>query len=199
MTTAKIRWAPGSAIAQCTSDTIMTIRPRTLSSYSAGENRGIILILLVRKACITRIRIPPRIWYRPCWLYQSLQPTKRSHSSHSQASRKPQTKAFSDKNIPPAFCKANQLIRTPEVRKYHLSPTDLIPNSPRPLLHYKNVLAKRNNTNCDPADVWDIFTKYEWNAHWIFRYSPTQVPYYHSYQELVNHSLSVIYRASSGP
>ncbi|KAE8360292.1 hypothetical protein BDV27DRAFT_167946 [Aspergillus caelatus] len=67
-----------------------------------------------------------------------------------------------------------------EVRKYHLSPTDLIPNSPRPLLHYKNVLAKQNNSHCDPVDVWDMFTKNEWNVHWIFRYNPTQVSHYHS-------------------
>ncbi|KAB8270035.1 hypothetical protein BDV30DRAFT_250928 [Aspergillus minisclerotigenes] len=68
-----------------------------------------------------------------------------------------------------------------EVRQYHLSPTYLIPNSPRPLLHYKNVLAKRHNSShCDPGEVWDMFTKNEWNVHWIFRYGPTQLSHYHS-------------------
>lgn len=68
-----------------------------------------------------------------------------------------------------------------EVNEYHLFPTNLIPNSPRPLLHYRNVLAKRENTSqCDPGEVWDMFTGNEWNVHWIFRYSDTQLSHYHS-------------------
>lgn len=68
-----------------------------------------------------------------------------------------------------------------EVRKYHLFPTDLIPNSPRPLLHYKNVLPRKpNSPHRDPADVWDMFTKNGWKVSWIFRYGPTQLSHYHS-------------------
>ena len=68
-----------------------------------------------------------------------------------------------------------------EVRQYHLSPTDLIPNSPRPLLHYKNVLRRKPETlSCDPGEVWDMFTKNEWDVQWIFRYSDTQVSHFHS-------------------
>lgn len=68
-----------------------------------------------------------------------------------------------------------------EVRQYHLFPTNLIPNSPRPLLHYKNVLTKKPGaSHCDPGEVWDMFTKNEWNVQWIFRYSDTQVSHYHS-------------------
>lgn len=68
-----------------------------------------------------------------------------------------------------------------EVKQYHLLPTDLIPNSPRPLLHYKNVLAKRpTNSHCDPAEVWDTFSQNEWNVQWIFRYGPTQMSHFHS-------------------
>ncbi|KAL4894974.1 hypothetical protein BDV59DRAFT_174228 [Aspergillus ambiguus] len=68
-----------------------------------------------------------------------------------------------------------------QVRQYHLFPTDLIPNSPRPLLHYKNVLSKKQNvSHCDPADVWEMFTKNRWEVHWIFRYGPTQQSHYHS-------------------
>lgn len=67
------------------------------------------------------------------------------------------------------------------IREYHLPPTDLIPNSPRPLLHYKNVLSKNPGTShCDPAEVWEIFMRNQWSVHWIFRYSPTQVSHYHS-------------------
>jgi uncharacterized protein YjlB len=68
-----------------------------------------------------------------------------------------------------------------EVRQYHLFPTNLIPNSPRPLLHYKNVLAKNvDSSHCDPGDVWDMFTKNEWTVNWIFRYGDTQLSHYHS-------------------
>ncbi|KAL2845071.1 hypothetical protein BJY01DRAFT_214520 [Aspergillus pseudoustus] len=68
-----------------------------------------------------------------------------------------------------------------EVRQYHLHPTDLIPNSPRPLLHYKNVLAKDPSTgHCSPVEVWDLFTGNGWDVQWIFRYGPTQRSHYHS-------------------
>lgn len=68
-----------------------------------------------------------------------------------------------------------------EIKQYHLFPTDLIPNSPCPLLHYKKVLAKRPNTShCDPVEVWNTFTKNEWDVQWIFRYGPTQLSHYHS-------------------
>ncbi|KGO48302.1 Cupin 1 [Penicillium expansum] len=68
-----------------------------------------------------------------------------------------------------------------EVRKYHLLPTNLIPNSPRPLLHYKNVLPKNiYSSHCDPGEVWQIFTKNGWKVNWLFRYSDTQLSHYHS-------------------
>lgn len=68
-----------------------------------------------------------------------------------------------------------------EVRKYHLFPTDLIPNSPRPLLHYKDVLPRSpDNQRCDPAEVWNMFHGNRWRVSWIFRYGPTQFSHYHS-------------------
>ncbi|RGP74457.1 FAD-dependent pyridine nucleotide-disulfide oxidoreductase [Fusarium longipes] len=67
------------------------------------------------------------------------------------------------------------------IRQYHLAPTDLIPNSPRPLLHYKNALAKhRDAIHCEPAEVWDLFTKNGWDVQWIFRYPQTQLSHFHS-------------------
>ncbi|CAJ0551463.1 Ff.00g113930.m01.CDS01 [Fusarium sp. VM40] len=70
---------------------------------------------------------------------------------------------------------------SPAVRKYHLFPTDHIPNSPRPLLHYKNVLnIKPGKTHCDPGEVWDMFTKNQWRVAWIFRYGQTQLSHFHS-------------------
>lgn len=68
-----------------------------------------------------------------------------------------------------------------EVRKYHLFPTELIPNSPRPLLHYKTAFPKKtNNSHCDLAEVWNTFTSNEWKVAWVFRYGPTQLSHYHS-------------------
>lgn len=68
-----------------------------------------------------------------------------------------------------------------EVRKYYLPPTDLIPNSPRPLLHYKNVLAEESGqAHRDPIEVWDMFSGNGWKVEWIFRYGPTQSSHYHS-------------------
>ncbi|EMR69621.1 hypothetical protein MGN70_011311 [Eutypa lata] len=68
-----------------------------------------------------------------------------------------------------------------EVRKYYLFPTDLIPNSPRPLLHYKDALARtRGGVHCDPAEVWDMFHNNGWRVSWIFRYGQTQLSHYHS-------------------
>ncbi|KAH7141755.1 hypothetical protein EDB81DRAFT_843285 [Dactylonectria macrodidyma] len=68
-----------------------------------------------------------------------------------------------------------------ELRQYHLFPTELIPNSPRPLLHYKNVLKKSpNSSSRDPVEVWRMFDKNEWKVSWIFRYRSTQYSHYHS-------------------
>ncbi|CAM1505897.1 Fc.00g115340.m01.CDS01 [Cosmosporella sp. VM-42] len=70
-----------------------------------------------------------------------------------------------------------------EVNKYHLFPTDLIPNSPRPLLHYKGVLAQRprgSHSHCDPVEVRDLFHNNGWKVSWVFRYGQTQLSHYHS-------------------
>ncbi|KAL0935588.1 FAD-dependent pyridine nucleotide-disulfide oxidoreductase [Colletotrichum truncatum] len=68
-----------------------------------------------------------------------------------------------------------------EVKQYHLFPTDLIPNSPRPLLHYKNVIPKvPHKSHCSPAQVWERFTHNGWDVQWIFRYGPTQLSHFHS-------------------
>ncbi|KAF4971631.1 hypothetical protein FZEAL_9791 [Fusarium zealandicum] len=68
-----------------------------------------------------------------------------------------------------------------EVRQYHLFPTDFVPNSPRPLLHYKNVLPRRPDTShCDAGEVWSLLTNNEWRVSWIFRYGPTQLSHFHS-------------------
>ena len=65
-----------------------------------------------------------------------------------------------------------------EVRKYQLSPTKLIPNSPRPLLHYPGFLNRPEL--CTAAAVHDLYTRNGWDTQWIFRYGPTQASHYHS-------------------
>ena len=62
-------------------------------------------------------------------------------------------------------------------RKFYLSPTKLVPNSPQPLLHYEGVLAEAER---HPAGVNGIFDKHGWKTQWIFRYGPTQASHYHS-------------------
>lgn len=68
-----------------------------------------------------------------------------------------------------------------EIRKYHIPPTGLIPNSPRPLLHYKNAIpAKPGSTHRDAVTVYDAFTRNGWRVTWAFRYGPTQRAHFHS-------------------
>ena len=69
----------------------------------------------------------------------------------------------------------------PEIKEYHLHPTDLIPNSARPLLHYKNVIPRDPASNqCNPPDVWALFHGNGWNVSWIVRYGRTQPSHFHS-------------------
>ncbi|KAL9617198.1 MAG: hypothetical protein Q9160_008003 [Pyrenula sp. 1 TL-2023] len=65
-----------------------------------------------------------------------------------------------------------------EVKKYRLSPTALIPNSPNPLLHYPGLLADK--AECNASKVQDIFSSNGWQVQWIWRYGPTQTSHYHS-------------------
>jgi uncharacterized protein YjlB len=64
-----------------------------------------------------------------------------------------------------------------EVKAYHLPPTDLIPNSPHPLLHYPGLL---KDVDCNAAKAYDLFSSNGWRTQWIFRYGPTQRSHYHS-------------------
>ncbi|KAL4949931.1 hypothetical protein BDW69DRAFT_197698 [Aspergillus filifer] len=58
-----------------------------------------------------------------------------------------------------------------EVEQYRLPPKNLMPNSPRALLHNKNVLSKSpNSSHCSPKQVWDLFTRNGWNlSHYHFQ------------------------------
>lgn len=68
-----------------------------------------------------------------------------------------------------------------QVKTYHLPPTSLIPNSPRPLLHYPGFFTVSPSTqDTTAAQVYDIFYKNGWQTQWIFRYGSTQASHYHS-------------------
>lgn len=67
-----------------------------------------------------------------------------------------------------------------QVKTYHLSPTERIPNSPRPLIHYKNALARKQDGKCDPVEAWDMFQANGWKVAWITRYAHTQLSHFHS-------------------
>jgi uncharacterized protein YjlB len=64
-----------------------------------------------------------------------------------------------------------------EVKKYHLPPTALIPNSPRPLLHYPGILSSADSIT---TAAYDSFSNNGWQVQWIFRYGKTQASHYHS-------------------
>jgi uncharacterized protein YjlB len=64
-----------------------------------------------------------------------------------------------------------------EVKKYHLPPTALIPNSPRPLLHYPGILSSAESIT---TAAYDSFSNNGWQVQWIFRYGKTQASHYHS-------------------
>ncbi|OAL31336.1 hypothetical protein AYO20_08246 [Fonsecaea nubica] len=64
-----------------------------------------------------------------------------------------------------------------EVRKYQLPPTELIPNSPRPLLHYPGILLSSPSIT---TAAYDAFSDNGWRVQWIFRYGSTQASHYHS-------------------
>lgn len=67
-----------------------------------------------------------------------------------------------------------------EVKKYHLPPTALIPNSPYPLLHYPGLLSEQLSTSSNIApQVHELFRQNGWKTHWIFRYGHTQESHYH--------------------
>lgn len=64
-----------------------------------------------------------------------------------------------------------------QVKKYHLLPTPLVPNSPLPLLHYKQVISKEDDIK---LKFFDLITANNWELQWLVRYGETQDAHYHS-------------------
>jgi uncharacterized protein YjlB len=66
----------------------------------------------------------------------------------------------------------------PETRTYHLPPTPLIPNSPRPLIHYRNLFPSEQDRT--PTTLHETFARNKWSTQWIWRYGKDQTAHYHS-------------------
>ena len=65
-----------------------------------------------------------------------------------------------------------------QLDKYFLSPTELIPNSTYPLLHYRGYLSPDSQSIA--TQFYDLLSVNAWDAQWIFRYGSTQKSHYHS-------------------
>ncbi|KAL2812323.1 hypothetical protein BJX63DRAFT_421885 [Aspergillus granulosus] len=66
---------------------------------------------------------------------------------------------------------------TPRIIPYHIKPTLLIPNSPKPLLLYKKCFLRNGKVNI--ALAYDTFTKNGWDPQWVTTYGNTQRSHYH--------------------
>lgn len=66
-----------------------------------------------------------------------------------------------------------------QVRKYHLPPTALMPNSPHPLLHYPGFFDASKGGKVTTA--YNTLHSNGWEVQWIFRYGQTQRSHYHSH------------------
>ena len=66
-----------------------------------------------------------------------------------------------------------------KVEKHYLPPTALIPNSSKPLLHYKNIIPDQSQRD-HPEVINDLFDSNGWNTRWIIRYGATQPSHFHS-------------------
>lgn len=64
-----------------------------------------------------------------------------------------------------------------EPTTYILPPTKLIPNSPKPLLHYKNAFVQ--DGKIDLTHAYDTFVKNGWEVQWVTQYARCQRSHYH--------------------
>ncbi|KAL4893720.1 hypothetical protein BDV59DRAFT_23271 [Aspergillus ambiguus] len=64
-----------------------------------------------------------------------------------------------------------------EIIAYDIKPTKLIPNSPKPLLLYKNCFVRDGKV--DATIVYDTFKKNGWDPQWVTTYGHHQRSHYH--------------------
>ncbi|PLB47661.1 hypothetical protein P170DRAFT_409879 [Aspergillus steynii IBT 23096] len=67
---------------------------------------------------------------------------------------------------------------TSQIIAYDIKPTKLIPNSPKPLLLYKNCFLRDDRT-VDATLAYDTFKKNGWDAQWVTTYGHYQRSHYH--------------------
>ncbi|KAJ5392455.1 FAD-dependent pyridine nucleotide-disulfide oxidoreductase [Penicillium cosmopolitanum] len=60
-----------------------------------------------------------------------------------------------------------------EPTAYNIIPTKLIPNSPKPLLHYKNAFVREGKLDIGLA--YDTFVKNGWEIQWVTQYARSMV------------------------
>ncbi|RAL09280.1 cupin domain-containing protein, partial [Aspergillus homomorphus CBS 101889] len=63
-------------------------------------------------------------------------------------------------------------------KSYTLPKTNLTPNSPKPLLHYKNTFLTKTG-HVDAALAYDTFARNGWDVQWVTTYGRTQKAHYH--------------------
>ncbi|KAL4920723.1 hypothetical protein BDW62DRAFT_176099 [Aspergillus aurantiobrunneus] len=66
----------------------------------------------------------------------------------------------------------------PQVIPYSIQPTNLIPNSPKPLLLYKGCFLRDGKV--DPALAFDTFSHNGWDVQWVTTYGHYQRSHYHA-------------------
>lgn len=76
-------------------------------------------------------------------------------------------------------CGLKEQLKMPEIIEYYFKPTSNIPNSPRPLIHYKSVFPVESGV-CSQVEIYETFIRNGWDVNWIFSYGPTQASHFHS-------------------
>lgn len=66
---------------------------------------------------------------------------------------------------------------TSEIIAYNIKPTKRIPNSPKPLLHYKNCFIRDGKV--DATLAYDTFKQNGWDTQWVITYGRYQRSHYH--------------------
>ncbi|KAL4923315.1 uncharacterized protein BDV17DRAFT_296489 [Aspergillus undulatus] len=66
---------------------------------------------------------------------------------------------------------------TSQVLAYDIKPTNLIPNSPKPLLLYRSCFVR--DGKIDATLAYDMFKKNGWDAQWLTMYGRYQRSHYH--------------------
>lgn len=118
--------------------------------------------------------VTTRLWYCCCFLSRSLPTVTQPQLSHNTSL----IHHARDQNLSaPTNGKEEDVILS---GKQYTNPfvQVLIPNSPRPLIHYRNVFSSEQDYA--PLALHDRFARNGWATQWIWRYGKDQTSHYHS-------------------